>query len=601
MPETATLNDVIERLDEQNKTSEKTGKNLDKFIKTLERSLLDKLEDKKESAPKVKADPKSAAYKAGESLGSMKGLGVLLNPMKLLAPLLATVTAFGAGIAGLRGWEKKALTKIVTAIDDLRANVVTRAVTIADKIMDTIKVFTSDIFVKYFGFTAEGDMMRDEKGRFTGKAGTIRDQIWQKVGNLRTSIMQYFGFAEDAAKAAPETKGLTLVQRATNAMNTVLDPIKSFAGGVTDFVKGTGAGLYKFIEPFVKGAAKFGGLFSKILGPIGILFSVFDGWTAWKEGEGKGLVERSGMALGGILGDFVGAPFDLLKSGIIWLVGKLFGVESKDGKYTNETITGRILNKAKEFSIEETIKGLVAAPFAFIQKAIDWIGELFTDPKAALTSLWEGLYGKEGLLNTFIWKPVSKIIDWISEKFGWKEEGAPAFDLRELAIEKFKAIKETVSNAFGRLVDYMKTVPERIQLVLEEKWAAVMADLKKGFLTFGAWVSNIPNRIYANVLETLNNTVVGDYLVDDDAIAKARAAIDSNNANLAKSISAVDDEFGKKMAELAIRRAELEERDAAASVVTIQNNNGGNNSTNASIGVSVGGFDPLDPRNDVVY
>ena len=601
MQETATLNDVIERLDKQNKTAEKTGKNLDKFIKAMERNL-DSLEDKSESKkPKIPADPKSAAYKAGESLGSMSFLNNFLNPAKLLAPLVASITAFGAGIAGLRGWEKTALTKLTKAIGDLKTSVVTRAVTVADKIMDTIKVFTSDIFVKYFGFTAEGDMMRDAKGRFTGKAGTIYDQIWTKVGNLRTSIMQYFGFAEDAAKAAEDAKGPTLVQRATNAMNRILDPIKSFAGGVTDFIKGTGAGLYKFIEPFVKGAAKFGGLFSKILGPIGVLFSVFDGWEAWKSGEGKGLVERSGLALGGILGDFIGAPFDLLKSGIIWLIGKLFGVESKDGKYTNENITGRILNQAKEFSIEETLKSLISAPFAFIQKAINWLGDLFVDPKKALTELYEGVYGKEGFLNTFIWKPLGKAFSWISQKLGWSEEGAPPFDLRQLAIDKFVQIKDTISSAFGRLVDYMKTVPERIQLILEEKWASVVADLKKGFLTFGAWVSNIPNRIYANVLETLNDTIVGDYLVDDDAIKQARAAIDSNNADLAKDIRAVDDEFGKKMAELAVRRAELEARDAEASVVTIQNNNGGNNSTNASIGVSVGGFDPLDPRNDVVY
>ena len=495
----ASLDDLVKEVKAQRSATEDLAMTFGEWFEQMQRERLDRLEEKREAKKTKPADPgTSAAFRAGENFtkGGF-GLGMLLNPAKILAPLIAGVTAFAAGIAGLRGWELKAITKATEAIDDLRVNTIAKLGNISTKALDNFKLFGEDILVKYFGFQKEGTQGRDAKGRFTPKAGSIKDQLMARIAKFQTGIMSFFGFADDATGGVKAPEGPTLSQRATKAFDTILGPIKSVTKGVTDFAAGAGKGIIDFFEPYVKGAAKFGGLFGKILWPIGFLFSAFDGVKSYQEGEGKSLIDRLGDGIGGFVGDFIGAPFDLLKSGINWVFDKVFGVQrDENGNVMGEGWAAWASKKMSEFSFEETIKGLVDAPFNMIQKAVDWVGTLFTDPKTALQELWDTFikvagYTPLGLIIGF----ATGGMDWIKSKF--------SFILPEDSFDLTQYVKDT--------------------------WNGVVDRVKQGFEDFGNWVASIPAKLKLMAVKTID-AATPDWLIDmSDDIAAAEQAVRAFN------------------------------------------------------------------------
>lgn len=496
----ASLDDLVKEVKAQRSATEDLAMTFGEWFEQMQRDRLDQLEEKREQKKTKPAASTSAAFQAGEKFTkSGFGLGMLMNPAKILAPLIAGVTAFAAGIAGLRGWELKAITKATEAIDDLRINTIAKLGNISTKALDNFKLFGEDILVRYFGFQKEGTQGRDARGRFTPKAGSIKDQLMSRITRFQTGIMSFFGFADDATGGVKAPEGPTLSARATKAFDTILGPIKSVTKGITDFAAGAGKPVLDFFKPYVQGAARYGSLFGKILWPIGFLFSAFDGVTAYQEGEGKSLIDRLGDGIGGFVGDFIGAPFDLLKAGINWVFDNIFNVErDANGNVTTEGWRGWASKKMTEFSFEETIKTLVDAPFNMIQKAVDWVGTLFTDPKTALQGLWDTFieaagYTPLGLIVGF----ATGGMDWIKSKFTWSEsEDDNSFDLTQY-------IKDT--------------------------WQNVVDRVKQGFEDFGNWVASIPAKLKLMAVKTID-AATPDWLIDmSDDIAAAEAAVRAFN------------------------------------------------------------------------
>lgn len=491
----ASLDDLVKEVKAQRSATEDLAMTFGEWFEQMQRDRLDQLEEKREQKKTKPAGP-SAAFQAGEKFTkSGLGLGMLLNPAKILAPLVAGVTAFAAGIAGLRGWELKAITKATEAIDDLRVNTIAKLGNISTKALENFKLFGEDILVKYFGFQVEGTQGRDAQGRFTPKAGSIKDQLMARVTNFQKGIMSFFGFADDATGGVKAPTGPTLSERATKAFDAILAPIRAVAKGVGDFAAGAGKPILDFFEPFVKGASKFGSLFGKILWPIGFLFSAFDGVTAYREGEGKSLIDRLGDGIGAFVGDFIGAPFDLLKAGINWVFDKIFGVQrDENGNVMGDGWAAWASKKMSEFSFEETIKTLVDAPFNMVQKAVDWVGTLFTDPKAALQELWDGFVALVGYTPIGLIFNLGKAgFDWLKSKFTWNEsEDDNSFDLTQY-------VKDT--------------------------WQTVVDRVKQGFEDFGNWVASIPAKLKLMAVKTID-AATPDWLIDmSDDIAAAEQAV----------------------------------------------------------------------------
>lgn len=556
----ATLTDVILQLQENNGTQEETNKGINSLIVGMtkpKRTSLDDLEKSRES--------KSAGAQAGENFAGMlmdpsKMINKLLffaNPLNLLGPLLAGLTALGAAFLGMRGWELKAIEKLPGMISKFTSSIMRGIRGIFGKITGSISAFTervtkpmttmignlktkiatlaTTILRDYFGFglVDEGGRFRDaETGKFAKKP--VFHQVMSKVKGVTSYVRNLFGLDVPAAAA---DEGPSLFQKVMNTVKRIFAPIQKIFGFATDFFATTGKTL---ITPVLK----LGRLvFQKILWPIGALFSAFEGVKAFMAEEGT-LIEKLGAGIGGFLGDFIGAPFDLLKSGINWLLSKLFGVEVKDGKYDESTMMGKILNISDEFSITDTISGLVKAPFKAIQSIIDFVGLLFTDPKKAFNNLIKGLYGEGGVVQTML-KPFAGIIGSV--------------------LDTLRPIKDRVKQQFQLFALEVSQFPARLTLAAKDMWVDVQEKLTVGFIQLGAWFSSIPARVYAAALKTIRESgKIGEYIVSEDDLKEAQANVKAKDATLQSKIDTATTAANEKREALEQERIALDDQKQAA-------------------------------------
>lgn len=535
----ATLTEVILQLQENNSTQEETNKGIQSLIRSInkpKKKTLDQLETERESG-------KSKGAQAGEKFAGMlmdpsdtiNKMLFFANPLNLLGPLLGGLTALSAAFVGFRGWELKWISKVTSDIADFGQTLYQGAKSMIGTLGTKIGGLATSILRDYFGFGLldEGGRFRDpETGRFVKRP--VFYEILSKVKGVISYVKGLFGFADDLPVSAAD-EGPGLFRRILNTVGDIFKPIKEILGFATDFMASTGKTL---IEPILKAGRT---VFQKILFPIGMLFSAFEGVKAFMAEEGT-LVEKLGAGFGGALGDFFGAPFDLLKTGMNWLLSKLFGVEIKDGKYDESTIMGKILNLSEEFSITDAISGLVKAPFKAIQAIIDFVGEVFTDPKAAFENLISDLYGEGGVMQTML-KPFAGLIGGV--------------------LDLIRPIKDKVVQDFKLFALELYQLPDRMIISAKEMWVDVQEKLTVGFIKLGAWFSSIPARVYAAALETIRSSgKIGRYIVSEEDLQEAKANVAAKDSSLATRIDDVAKESAAKRQQLEEERQALDDQKA---------------------------------------
>lgn len=546
---TATLDDVNKTLKDQNKSLGDLSYGFREWFKLQQRERLDQLERDRENKKTSPSAPATAtAFKTDSGGGNNNIFGLLTNPAKLILPLVAGITAVGAAFAGLRGWEIPVIKKVAQM--KLVPNVISNGIT----------RMRNSVF-KMFGLSPEGTLTRDAKGRFT-KVAPITTQISMRMNALRIRALRMFGIGADGKLLAVKDKdGLfkkNIVGRVTFQIGRLLKPLMAVSDGVGKWASGSGAKIMEFIRGFGGKAGGFVKIVGKILWPIGFLMSLFDGVKAYQESDADGSIAKLGDGIGGFLGSFIGAPFDLLKKGISWVIKKLFGVETnEDGTIPEgQGMAGWIVKQLESFSFEETIKKLVSGIFGIVQGAVDWVKLLFTDPSAALTKLWTGLVGEGGLVDILM-TPFNAAVTWAMKKFGWSDENAPEFNL-------LQTIKDT--------------------------WATAKEKLVQGFTEFALWVANIGPRIKLSAIETIAKYDRG-LIVSQEALDEQRAIVDRNNAlieqlRVQNRGGPAGATTGQQAAALTYQDAILREAERAASVANIAVDASDNSTTdNSTTGV----------------
>jgi hypothetical protein len=452
----ATLSDVVEELKGQRKDTEKLVSNQELLNKAIQefiagKSSADRLQELEDRAEGRRTSPAMSEFQKGQQAGEGFGIdfGWLLNPMGLLRPLLVGAAAVAAAFAGLRGWEVSALRNI----DEIGTSLTTlfKPITdLVDRMSTRFLTFVDDLVrgtLTRFGIDPEtGRMSRDALGRFTGKeTKSTVDMISEATQALRGRVFSLFGLgpagglADDALRAADDGPGV--VARVTSAFGKIMTPFRAIYEGVEGFISGPGARLFGFLDG-VLGISKIGsaaaglaGAIGKILWPIGIIMSIFDGVSAYQSEEGS-QYDKITAGISATIGDFLGAPLDLIKNLGAWVLGKFGFDETADA--------------IRDFNIEESITNLLNGIFDFPAKAIEWIKTLFTDPTAALGELWTGLVGEGGMLD-ILFTPLRLAIDWITKKLGWREEDAPTFSFGALIEEAIDGVLTMFRNAFNAL------------------------------------------------------------------------------------------------------------------------------------------------------
>jgi len=560
----ATLTDVIDQLKVNNVGIDNTSKNIDKLVQSIERSRLDNLEDKLDKNRAVKPIvEKSKAFQAGENVGSFGFMG-MFNPAALLAPLLASVTAFGAGIADLRGWEKGAITSITKGLTTLTSSA-----------LDGARNLRTGILGKMFGIEVDAKTGLAKSGDTTKKGLAIyrplSEVIEARFASLRTGFLNAFGVGADGKpiqdpknKMKVSTTG-AFITKATERINKLLSPVMKVSAGIADFIKGAGSGLFKFLDPFISGAKAFGTMFSKILWPVGVIMSLFEAVTAYQNEDGSKF-DKFKEGFGTFFADFIGAPLDLLKSGMVWIMRKLLGVEvDDDGNIKpGQGISGDALAIIQKFSFKESIKSLIDGVFSIGESAFKWFSDLFSGEKSigeSMSILWKAWLGAAADIGSWVWnKAIAPITEWFASKLGIDLD-LPELDIKEMVGNTYERIKNNFLNSMENLAIWFMTMPKKIGLALEEEWVYAIAKLKTGFVKFGEWISGLPDSIFLGSLQKLKDTVpnwASKALGLNSSIENAQARVDARGAGTAASMERIDFETARQLGDINQRRQELE-------------------------------------------
>ena len=421
-----TLKTVISQLRSNQKANTQELEYLQSQITGLSNSFNNMFKELTRSFKALAMDNLESKREAKKTTNKMKAGGsgskIEAPPLIGLQGLIAGIAAITAAVGGLRGWELKPLENLrkMSKVLKLLLFPATLAGMVAGAFtFEKFKTFPEYItnkftdlklkMIKALGFDITLKKFNDPKSGL--KIGLI-EQIQNGLKNLRTSlagrIYQMMGLGIDGKPivvqdaAGKFKKGeLTIVGKLISGFNQIISPFKFIADGITSFVGGAGKGLFSFLKSFglvaASGAntvARFGGgiakLFGKLLWPIGVLFSAFDGIKAFIETEGS-IFEKTLAGIYAFLGDFIGAPLDLIKSGFIFILKKIgIGVD-KDGKIDPTTFAGAVMQFIDDFSFEDTIKAIPRLIMKIIDSVIAFIKDPIGVGKKVFTSIADGI------------------------------------------------------------------------------------------------------------------------------------------------------------------------------------------------------------------
>lgn len=366
------------------------------FFTYIKKDNLDKLEDRRERKQAKEVGAVGQSFNKGYDKGLPFALGLPAN----LGMILASLAAAGSALAGLRGWETKALANIDKLGKGLRA-------LIPESIPKAIEQRFINLrasILRSFGLNPDLGKTDPETGKRSLKT-PVRTQILEQFEKLKGRIFRAFGLGVDGklitVQGADGKFKVPTIGRITKSIETLLTPVTKLARGIDDYILGPGAALFKFLGKFglvaAAGAAGkatgaiagFAKLAGKILWPIGVIFALFDGVKAYQEKEGS-TFEKILAGAFGFIGDFIGAPLDLLKGAVSWLLRNALGVEvDEDGKVKpGQGLSGKVIEIINSFSFEKMIKAIPE----FFEMVFEKITAFFDDPIGVGMSVVSNLY-----------------------------------------------------------------------------------------------------------------------------------------------------------------------------------------------------------------
>ena len=195
---------------------------------------------------------------------------------------------------------------------------------------------------------------------------------------FRIAALQSFGLGptgELVEKAKPDPKLMkkNLFQRFKFQFGRIMNPIKNITDGIAKFAKGAGRPIFTFFRTI--GAlgggllGKIGGVFGKILAPLGFFLSFKDAFDAWMTTEESSILKQGTNFIGDFLGNFLGAPADLIKD-LIFKVAEWVGFEvDPNGKF----------QKLKDASFEDLLTAAFQNILDIPRKIFDFAVKAFTE------------------------------------------------------------------------------------------------------------------------------------------------------------------------------------------------------------------------------
>lgn len=347
--------------------------NLKMMVETLEdqqrKANLESRRDNNKNPQRITDDKKSTTEKLGSDITS--GLGLLLNPKAILA----TLGAIGLAFAGLRGFEKETI--------DLIKAIGVRIAAIAENFKPFSVVTNAlglvvDTFVK--GISEAFKMLNS----LLGPVGKI---ISDTVDTIKGGVKEFVSILNKLTLGVFPAIG-DLIKGLFN-LEDMFKGVAKIGGGILD------------------AAGKFLGNVGKVLKPIGLIFSFFEGFKAYMAEQGD-IIDKLGAGVSAFFGDMFGSFLDLIKNIFSW-AGKKLGFEN----------FSKVLDS---FSFESLIKTTVRFLWDSVRKMVEWVGKLFENPVEALKELASGIWDTSVSFGSWVWEKIKPVFSWITGIFtGVKE------------------------------------------------------------------------------------------------------------------------------------------------------------------------------------
>lgn len=400
MDDKTQLKEVVNQLKQNNKGQDTLNRSFDKFLQAIENQRLDNLESKKEEASK-----KVVAKKVGKQDVSLRK--DFINPLigldiaKMILPLTAGFVALGAAMAGVRGWELGA----IKSLDKMRgwsAGLNQAFINIRAK------------FFRKLGLDPKlGKAVDGKRSLATPLTTQLTTRITNWFSGIKQKYFKIFGLGVDGkpvtnVDAKSKIQPKSLISRLGVQINSMFAPITKLSAAIGAWFGGAGSKIVEFTKTFLGKGAGFLKLIGKILWPIGIIMSLFDGVTKYQETEGT-QYDKITAGIAATVGSFLGAPLDLLKNLLAWVLGK-FGFDK----------TAQVI---KDFSIQDKITDLLTGILLFPKKAIAWIKDKFSFDDGIMKGLWTGMMATLKLVGGIYMIPfdmATSAVKWIASKFGWE-------------------------------------------------------------------------------------------------------------------------------------------------------------------------------------
>lgn len=353
--------------------------------------MLEMLREKKDVAPG--APTKDGDAKAGSG-----------NLALLLAGLAAFASGFIGGILdSIKNLVK--LFRIDKLFDMLKVatgNLLTRIGSIVTRIIDPI----ADLFRLMRGKIVEAvqdsikiidDMIQPIRNLFAAGPES-------RIGKLFTAILKPFMFPFEGVidELAKPLKALfsgeegiisKIFRRIKTTFDALIEPIQKAFGFVTDAFK-----IFQEGSPVMNALGSVGRIIGRLFYPFTLIMGIFDTVKGAIAGyEEEGFLGGISGAIEGLLNSLVGAPLDLLKSAVSWVMGKL-GFQNAE----------KLLDS---FKFEDIITDIVMSPIVMLKRAFNGIIELiasaiekfdipFVDEKAAANSIRTAKFDDTGTSKT---------------------------------------------------------------------------------------------------------------------------------------------------------------------------------------------------------
>lgn len=428
------LKDVVKEIKETNKRLDAQGNALTDFIAEIRfqrqgQGLENKREARKSKGGGTVPFVSPIANLSKDGLG----LGFFLNPAAVLGALTSNLTGIAAGIAaitlatdGLRGW---ALTPVKS---------IKKWASWGDKILDGARGIRNALFLS-FGLTEAGELSRDTKGRF--KKTPITTKIGMRMNSLRLSTLKAFGLdsagkLKAAAKIDPDLTKPNLFQRFKFQFGRIMNPIKNISAGIAKFASGVGRPIFNFFGKI--GAlgggllGKIGGVFGKILAPLGFFLSFKAAFDDWMTSEESSIMKQGTDFIGKFLGNFLGAPADLIKS-LIFKVAEFVGFEvDPKGKF----------QKLKDASFEDLLTGALRNILDIPRQIFNFAIKAFTE-EGFITEQFKALKDKVKEVFKGVFTGIAKVL---KKAFGMDDEEEKQATAESYELKRFKALNKLAKN-----------------------------------------------------------------------------------------------------------------------------------------------------------